>query len=150
VTLLWSPIWHTPPDFRVPRGYTDLVVVGWQSGSFVSIDNPIVLLEIPFGGYRFVVKFVPEFWDAGSGTWQLQDIFEDVYALAPGSDTPIDAGEVHLFWRWYVAPYFRSGIVLDMPAINPTYYFMDAPPLPEDYWQVNGTPLPERPFQYVP
>lgn len=144
--LLWNPIWVTPADFRAIRSYTDLIVVGWQDGFFVEVGNPFVLQEIPFGGYKFVCKFKDDWWNWQSSAWSLDSIFEDVYAIDWITGLPVNAGDVTVSWRNFVYPYFRSGIVLDMPALDNHYYWMDFPPAPADYWQQNGTPMPARPF----
>ena len=144
--VLWEPTWSTPPDFAAIRSYTDLIVIGWQDGFFVQTTNPIILQEYPFGGYKFVLKFFDDWWNWQSSAWRFEDIFEDVYAIHPTTLEIVNAGAVNVSWRSYVAPYFRSGIVLDMPAIDNHYYWMDFPPAPEEYWQRNNTPLPNRPF----
>lgn len=148
--LLWSPVWYTSPDFRVGRGRLCQLIVGWNPGIFITTGNPLIIRETPFGGYRFVVKLNSRFWTPNSKMWRLQDLFEDVYVIEPGSGTLVNAGPVTV--RVGVGdPNYQEAIVLDMASVLPTYYFIATPEMPNSYWNKDTRRWKRTPpFKYVP
>ena len=137
--LLWEPIFLNPPTFRVNRGTTNMFVIGWQESIFLATGNPTCLLEHDYGGYRFFVRFKSNFWDWSSSMWALGDIFEDVYAIEPTYGNIVNAGAV--FVRYGRAdPFDQMAIVLDMPALHPTYQFQAFPSPDPGYWAADTRP----------
>lgn len=148
--LLWTPIWITPPDFRVWRGKLSLFIVGWQPGIYIQVGNPLIIRETPFGGFRFHVKLNPDFWTPNSKEWRLADLFEDVYVTFPGSTVPYNAGAVNVRVGG-ANPEYKLALVLDMPAGVPTYYFTATPELPLSYWARDNIPwVNTPPYIYTP
>jgi hypothetical protein len=121
------------------------LVIGWQDGFFVQVGNPTILQEIPYGGYKFYVEFVSDFWTWGSGTWELQSIFESVYAIEPGTGNHVNTGAISIAWR-RSGDYPYTALVLDMPALDNHYYWSQFPVPPSDYWLQNNAPIPDMPF----
>lgn len=147
--ILWEPEWITPATFSLNRGYIDLLAIGWQQNFIVEYGRYTVLQEIPFGGYRFHVRFKERWWNWSSGSWQLQDIFEDVYATQPFDSEPINTGAISIRFG-YDQPWYRGLLVLSMPAIDNLYHLFGMPPAPETYWARNTTPLPPLPYTFDP
>ena len=149
-TFLCSPVWVTPPDFRVFRQYVDWYVLGWTPSNIVQLGRENIFEETVFGGYKTYLTFNQRFWNWNSGSWRFADIFEDYYVTPPGSSTPISAGTTR-FQITPVNPYFRVSVLIDPAGFPYTQYrYMDLPPGDPDFWYQNGTPAPARPFAIPP
>jgi hypothetical protein len=136
-----------PGQVRIFRPYWAFFALGWWEHSIVSSGQTTVLQEVPFGGYRFVFRWSDDFWNWNSSWWSWDAAISDVYALAPGSSTPINAGDVLLNPQRDPA----TGLFVLTVANDPSdghYTFVRLPPEPGDYWQ--PLPLDTRPdvFQF--
>lgn len=147
--ILWSPTWVQSPEFVIPRQYNQLLVVGWQDGFFVSVGNPLIIQEYPYGGYKLVIKLYDDFWNFQSASWKFQDVFEDVYAIHPTTGEHVNVGSVTLRWN-LLDPVNQYGILLDFPALDNHYYFTALPDNPSDYWFQPKPPTIPLPYIYNP
>lgn len=148
-TILWSPTWVPSPDFSVRRSYCDIFVIGWHNGVIIQSGQYTIIQEIPFGGFRYHLRFKAEFWNWSSSSWLFRDIFEDIYVTFPGSSTPVPADPSTCQYR-VCDPIHRRGIVNDMVGVDRKYYFFAFPPAPDDYWAKSHTELPVLPMIYDP
>lgn len=132
--------WHdyVPHEYSLVRQYLDFVVVLWWDMSFIQTGQHIILQETPFGGYRFHLSFKDWFWNNRAGTGQIDDVLEDLYATAPGSSVPIDAGLVGFNVAYDARTHAYSLILASEP--NDTHCaFQRFPPVVDTYWYQPGT-----------
>ena len=148
--ILWSPTEFTSLSYHLVRQYLDYTVVGWWDLSVVQSGQYLILQEVPFGGYRFHLKYKDWFWSNRAGTGQFLDVVEDLYVTAPGSSTPISAGSVIFEVKYDPRTKFYVIVLANSPN-DGHYLFNRFPPVPHDYWH---TPTPLATFQtrldYVP
>lgn len=147
MTLLWTPNWITPEDFRISRARTPLFVVGWNSGTILSDDRHAVIREDQFGGFTFHLTFKSDFWNSNSKFWRLGDIFEDVFVRFPDGGGPVSAGPVAIRVG-SAPPDFNQALVLDMAGLNRTYFFMGWPMRPPR-WEGQELPPFASPLPYT-
>lgn len=136
-------------DFSLTRGYQVGWAIGWQPDAFlVTPGNPTTLEEVSFGGYRVVVGFKDWIYAYDNRQFKLGEMFEDLYAIAPGGGPPINAGGVQVQWEW--DPTFNcSVIVISFDAPAPHYLWQIMPLAPSTYW--NKPRIPPGIFpQWVP
>ena len=134
--------------FALQRQYILGFAIGWQLGSYATMyGQETRLTEIVFGGYRLVIKFKDWVWDWDNRGFVLDEMFEDYYALAPGSSTPISAGTVYLSLDF--DPTFTTMIIkIINPAPVDWYLFQRFPTADRPYWTVPVDNLPATPFWY--
>lgn len=131
---LWNPILVKPNMVRIFRPYWAFHAIGWWTHSVLSAGQMTILQEVPFGGYRFVLRWADDFWQFNSSWWSLDNAISDVYALAPGSGTPIHAGDVLVNYQRDPA----TGLYVITLANDPSdghYTFVRLPPPDAGYWQ---------------
>lgn len=146
--VLWSPVWTVPPDLRIFRGRVKGFAVGWHDGSFVQYGQDTIIREIPYGGYRVRFRFSDEFWSPSTKSFKLEGIFDDAYALAPGSSEPIPMGSIEINFNWQ--PICRGYLlILALPAAGSFFYWQRFNPV-YGAWNTNTLPwTQEPPFKRV-
>jgi len=147
-TILASLTYDPGPSFVIPRPYVWGFTIGWWNGTtLVTAGNPTVAQEVPFGGYRVYVKFQEWFFAWDNKTAPLEGLLEDLYAMAPGDSTPINAGNVLIQYEY--EPIFGIPI-LNVVFDNPDgyYWFQAFPDAPADYWNRIYADVPSPPFAY--
>lgn len=143
-TLSYDP----SPDFAVQRQYLWGWSLGWwDNTALITPGNPSVYQEVPFGGYRMHVKFVDWFFQWDDRSIMLQDLFEDLYATAPGSAVPISAGLVGIQYK--VVENWRNPIINIIVASPDNYYwFQRLPEADRPYWRQMMDVAPATPFPF--
>jgi hypothetical protein len=123
---LFAIHWHNP---------TDLLVAG----------NPSEVKENDYGGYRAVVRFPSWIWDYDNRSIPLNRLFDDLYALAPGSSTPSSLGAIQV--RWEFKPEFNAQIIaIDLAVgVMGDYWLQEFPTPSRHYWQELHWTLPALP-----
>jgi hypothetical protein len=143
-TLSYDP----SPTFAVTRAYLWGFAVGWwDDTALITAGNPSVYQEVPFGGYRFHLKFQDWVYDWGNRSASLDELFEDLYASAPGDPTPISAGNVLIQYKvnelWNIPV-----ITISLETPDGFYWLQRFPAAPSDYWCKFADEAPETPFSY--
>jgi len=143
MTVLWSPIPFTPLSFVLNRQYLDYTAVGWWDLSVVQSGQYLILQEVPFGGYRFHLKYKDWFWSDRAGTGAFLDVVDDLYVTAPGSGVPISAGSVIFEVKYDPRTLFYVIVLANNPN-DGHYLFNRFPRIPVDYWYTRS---PHATFQ---
>lgn len=143
-TLSYDP----SPAFTVTRAYLWGFAVGWWDDTLlITPGNPTVLQEVPFGGYRFHLKFHDWVYTWGNRSARLDELFEDLYASAPGDPTPISAGNVII--QYEVVPEWNIPIInIGIDSPDNFYWFQRFPAQPSGYWRDNPDLAPATPFSF--
>lgn len=143
-TLSYDP----SPAFAVTRGYLQSFAVGWwDDTALLTPGNPSVFQEVPFGGYRFHLKFKDWFFPFGNRSCRLDELFEDLYATAPGDPTPISAGAVLVQFE-YLADWRSQCITIALASPDNFYWIQRFPEPDGDYWRKETDILPATPFSF--
>lgn len=132
--------WHdyVPHDSPLVRQYLDYVAVLWWNMTYIQSGQSIILQEIPFGGYRFHLKFKDWWWSNRAGTGRIDDILDDLFVTAPGSSTPISAGLVG--FNTFYDPRVHANLLVIANEPNDTHVaFQRFPPVDSSYWYQPGT-----------
>ena len=142
--ILWTPTWTIPRDFRISRAQVKGFAIGWQTGTFIQYGQQTIIREIPFGGYRVVFEFDSLFWAADNKMWELEGIFTNAYALAPGSSSPGAMGSIEINFNWQ--PICNGYLlILALPSLTQTFYWQEYPPVTYSYWNKNALPWKRTP-----
>jgi len=143
--ILWIPHWVSAPDFAVQRQQVWGIAVGWWDMSILQYDRESILQEVPFGGYKLVIKFKSHFWDWASSAWRFDDLLEDIYAIDPFTGLIVNALDQYneigmtpaglLCWKMY------------QPIPPPFIAYLPFPPNPNPgYWLPPNLSAPTAPF----
>lgn len=92
--VLADMVWDTPAGFLVERSAVWGVLLAWWEMCAIAVGETSTFQEVPFGGYRVVIGINPSFWTHTSSAWTHDQVITNLYALAPGSSTPISVGTV--------------------------------------------------------
>lgn len=99
-TLLYTPNWVSLEDSVIERSSVFGVAIGWFTNCIVQNGPDIILREGVYGGYQARITFTEEFWSHTSSAWSHAGIVENLYAMFPGTTTPISAGLVNRSWGY--------------------------------------------------
>ena len=123
---LFAIHWHHPTDLLIP-------------------GNPTTVKENTFGGYQAVVRFASWVWDYDNRSVPLNRLFDDLYALAPGSSTPSSLGAIQVRWQFDTSINGQL-IAIDLaPGIIGDYWLQEFPPPDRPHWQNLHWTLPALP-----
>jgi len=132
--------------FRPPRQYVWGFAVGWWTHTVVQYGQYTILQEVPFGGYQFHLRWNDFWWAGNSATWHIDKPIDFLYATAPGSSTPIDAGSILFGVK------FDTGLVkqvlyefTNQPS-DGHYTYQEFPRLDSSYWSPVGNPAINPPL----
>lgn len=126
--------WFPNADFCPQRQQLAMFAVHWHNPTdLLTPGNPTIVQENDFGGYKAVIRFASWVWDYDNRSIPLNRLFDDLYALAPGSTTPSSLGAIQVRWQ------FDQGINGQLIAIDL------APGVIGDYW-LQAFPPPTRPY----
>lgn len=90
MTILTTFVGQRGDDFLIERSYLSDMYFTWWHMCARQFGRTMLVRETQgFGGYGVLMTFKPSFWNWNSSGWHIGDIFEDFYALPPGSSTPI-------------------------------------------------------------
>ena len=138
MTILATQTWNTPPDFLIERSTFWGFLYVWWTGCLVQSGRDTIVREVPFGGYQVRITVDSSFWYADSSGWRHDQILENLYAMAPGSSTPINMGAVSRQIEYYGALDAYVCVITSEP--NGAYGRWQAFP-----WAPENAGLPNRP-----
>jgi len=133
--VLASIDWQPNADFCPQRQQLALFAVHWHNPTdLLTPGNPTVVQENDFGGYKAVIKFADWVWNYDNRSVPLRRLFDDLYALAPGSSTPSDLGAIQV--RWQMDAQFNAQFIsIDLaPGVIGDYVLQALPPPDRPYW----------------
>lgn len=135
-------------QFTVVRPYLIAFAIGWQPDAFYNATGQTTELEeVSFGGYKLVIGFKDWCWNFDNRSMQLDDLFEDFYAIAPGGGPPISAGTAQIDYE-IDTTFLCPMINITLPAPAPHYLLQRFPEAPGDYWLQPASKLPATPFWF--
>lgn len=134
-------------SFVMQRQYNPFFAVGWHDDTIlITPGNPSEFQEIHFGGYRAVIRFKDWWWQWDNRSAQMNEVLEDLYALAPGSSTPSSLGAIQIRLQ-YEAQYLTWVYVIDLsPFAGCFYWWQRFPEQDRPYWTTIVDDVPPTPF----
>jgi len=145
MALQYTPSWMTDERYIIQRQYNQCIVVGWWEHSLISSANPIVIQEVPYGGYQLHIQLDANYRTWNSSQWYHEQTIVDIWATLPSSTTKVNAGTI-LRQYHYIDLCRVYSLQCDSPA-DGHYSFFKMPVAPSDYWHINS-PIPSWDYQY--
>lgn len=135
-------------EFAVQRQYLLLFALGWwDDTALITAGNPSVYQEVPFGGYRCVLRFKEWFYQWDNRSIMLKDLFEDLYALEPGGSTPISLGNVLVQYE-VIQNWQAPAITIALASPDNFYWLQRFPAATRPYWCPLYDGAPATPFSF--
>jgi len=144
-TLLWNPFYVPATKFAVPRPNQFGYAIGWVAHTIDFYGRTTVVTEHTFGGYKAVFAFKTGWWTWSTRANTLDYIWEDAYALAPGSSTPISLGSTEVQWK-LDPTYHVPLIVLTLAGADGHYSVYRFPSSPTITYRAPFPPVRPTPF----
>lgn len=135
-TVLGTFEWASPEWSLIERSAFWGFVVIWWEGCVIQTGRDTIYRETPFGGYRVRLTIEQEFWEGPPTAWRHDEIFENLYAMAPSDDTPISPGVVKREWKFFPSLDAYVVVVQFVPN-NEHYRFRAFPFSPENAGSLN-------------
>lgn len=134
--VLASITWIPGADFCPQRQELALFAIHWHNPTDLLVaGNPTTVKENDFGGYKAVVEFASWIWDYDNRSVPLHRLFDNLYALAPGSSTPSSLGAIQVRWQFDQSINAQL-IAIDLaPGVIGDYWLQAFPPPNRPYWQ---------------
>lgn len=137
MTILGTFDWSTPPDYLIERSAFWGICAIWWQGCVIQAGRDLILREIPFGGYRVRLTVNEDLWNHTSSGWKHDEVFENLYAMAPADNTPISVGACKREVRFFPS-LVQYVVVVQFTPNNDHYRFQGFPFAPENAGSPNA------------